>query len=43
MNWLDKLERKYPHFGIRNITLYLVLANAIGYFLQGSPVLYFFS
>ncbi|MCR5678111.1 MAG: hypothetical protein K6G13_08790 [Agathobacter sp.] len=39
MNWLDKLERKYPRFGIRNITLYLVLANAIGYLLLGSPVL----
>jgi len=33
MNWLDKLERKYPRFGIPNITMYLVACNAVGFLL----------
>ncbi|MBE5891452.1 MAG: hypothetical protein E7282_10885 [Lachnospiraceae bacterium] len=34
MNWLDKLERKFPRFGIPNITLYLVACNAIGFIIS---------
>ena len=34
MNWIDKLERRFPRFGLRNLTFYLVVGYVIGYFLE---------
>ncbi len=41
MNWLDKFEKKHPRFGISNIMLYLVIANAIGYLIARTAPLMF--
>ena len=30
MNWLDKLERKFGRYAIRNLPLYIVMLYAIG-------------
>lgn len=32
--WLRKMEQKYGRFAIPNITLYLIICYAVGYFLQ---------
>ncbi len=38
---LDKLERKYGNFGIRNLTVYILIAYAIGYLTEViNPTLY---
>ena len=34
MNWIEKLERRFPGFGLRNLTFYLVVGYVIGYFLE---------
>lgn len=31
MNWLDKLEKKFGRFAIRNLTVYLIVGYIIGY------------
>ena len=32
--WLRKMEQNYGRFAIPNITLYLIICYAVGYFLQ---------
>ncbi len=34
MKWIEKLERKYHHLGIPNLTVYLIACYIIGYALQ---------
>lgn len=34
MNWLNRLERKFGRFGIRNLTMYIIGAYVLGYLLQ---------
>lgn len=34
MNFINKWERKYGRFGIRNLTLYIIICYVIGYVLQ---------
>ena len=34
MNWIDKLERKFGKFGIKNLMLYIVTANAAIFLLN---------
>ena len=34
MNWIDRLEKKFPRFGIPNLTLYVVACYVIGYILR---------
>lgn len=33
MKFIDKMERKYGRFGIRNLTVYIVICYVIGYML----------
>lgn len=33
MNWIDKLERKFGRFGVENLTMYVIICYAVGYFL----------
>lgn len=33
MKWLDKLDRKFGKFAIKNLMLYIIIANAIFYFV----------
>ena len=30
-NWLDKMERRFGRYAIRNLTMYLLAGYAIGY------------
>lgn len=34
MNFINKLERKYGKYGIRNLTLYIICAYGVGYILE---------
>ena len=31
-NWLDKMERRFGRYAIRNLTMYLLAGYAIGYY-----------
>lgn len=43
MNFLNKLERKFGRYAIPNLSLYIVIAYAIGYILQyTNPVILYF-
>ena len=33
-NWLDKMERRFGRYAIRNLTMYLLAGYAIGYLLS---------
>lgn len=33
-NWLDKMERRFGRYAIRNLTMYLLAGHAIGYLLS---------
>ena len=33
-NWLDKMERRFGRYAIRNLTMYLLAGDAIGYLLS---------
>ena len=34
MNWIDKLERRFPRFGIQNLTIYIIGCYVAGYLLR---------
>lgn len=34
MNWIDKLEKRFPRFGIQNLTLYVIGCYVAGYLLR---------
>ena len=41
-NWIAKLERKYGRYAIRNLTRYIIIAYAVGFFLvMFAPGLYY--
>lgn len=43
MNFLNKLERKFGRYAIPNLSLYIVIAYAIGYILQyTNPIILYF-
>ena len=37
MKWLDRLERKYGRYAIKNLMLYIVILNAVVYVLMMIP------
>lgn len=39
-NWIDKIERKYSKYALRNLSLYMVICFAIGYALAVIPGTY---
>ena len=34
MNWIDRLEKKFPRFGIENLTIYVIGCYVAGFLLQ---------
>ncbi|HTG00056.1 MAG TPA: hypothetical protein VK654_05655 [Nitrospirota bacterium] len=36
MSWIDKLDRKYRRFGVQNVTLYLIIGQALFFVFQMS-------
>lgn len=34
MNWLNKMERKFGKYAIKNLTIYLLVCYGIGYIIS---------
>ena len=40
-NWLDKMERRFGRYAIRNLTMYLLAGYAIGYYDATASYLFY--